>query len=69
MLKKFVIELMKKKLNHLNIMNQCLNLKQVFVKKRKMIIFYSLKDHGTSHCSIIDATGNAVAVTSTINTE
>jgi gamma-glutamyltranspeptidase len=60
---------MKKKLNHLNIMNQCLNLKQVFVKKRKMIIFYSLKDHGTSHCSIIDATGNAVAVTSTINTE
>jgi gamma-glutamyltranspeptidase len=34
-----------------------------------MIIFYSLKDHGTSHCSIIDATGNAVAVTSTINTE
>ena len=26
-------------------------------------------DHGTSHCSIIDAAGNAVAATSTVNTE
>ncbi|CAF3443074.1 unnamed protein product [Rotaria sp. Silwood1] len=26
-------------------------------------------DHGTSHCSIIDSLGNAVAVTSTINTD
>jgi gamma-glutamyltranspeptidase len=33
----------------------------------KSSLFY--KDHGTSHCSIIDAAGNAVAATGTINTE
>ena len=62
---------MKKKLNHLNIMNRCSNPKQVFNNQKMIIVFrgFCLIDHGTSHCSIIDATGNAVAVTSTINTE
>ncbi|CAF0721059.1 unnamed protein product [Adineta steineri] len=32
-------------------------------------MFEPQTDHGTSHCSIIDATGDAVAVTSTINTD
>ncbi|CAF4479859.1 unnamed protein product, partial [Rotaria socialis] len=31
-------------------------------------MFEPQQDHGTSHCSIIDAEGNAVAATSTINT-
>jgi gamma-glutamyltranspeptidase/glutathione hydrolase/leukotriene-C4 hydrolase len=29
--------------------------------------FYQPEDHGTSHVSVIDSMGNAVAVTSTIN--
>ena len=71
MLKKFVRKLMKTELNHWNTMNQCLNHKQVTLSKMlfEILFFFSLKDHGTSHCSIIDATGNAVAVTSTVNTE
>ncbi|CAF1339170.1 unnamed protein product [Adineta steineri] len=32
-------------------------------------MFEPQTDHGTSHCSIIDAAGNAVAATSTINTD
>ncbi|CAF4058458.1 unnamed protein product [Rotaria sordida] len=32
-------------------------------------MFEPQTDHGTSHCSIIDSEGNAVAVTSTINTD
>ncbi|CAF4326485.1 unnamed protein product [Rotaria sp. Silwood2] len=32
-------------------------------------MFEPQTDHGTSHCSIIDAEGNAVAATSTINTD
>ncbi|CAF5172178.1 unnamed protein product, partial [Rotaria magnacalcarata] len=32
-------------------------------------MFEPQTDHGTSHCSIIDSDGNAVAVTSTINTD
>lgn len=31
--------------------------------------YVSSLDHGTSHCSIIDSVGNAVAATSTVNTE
>jgi len=30
--------------------------------------FFLTEDHGTSHVSVIDAQGNAVAATSTINT-
>ncbi|CAF1606516.1 unnamed protein product [Adineta ricciae] len=32
-------------------------------------MFEPQTDHGTSHCSIIDAAGNAVAATSTVNTD
>ena len=72
MQKKFVNGSMSKKHNHLNIMNLCLSLRQVGKIRKKYSgqtnCFY-FKDHGTTHCSIIDAAGNAVTVTSTINTE
>jgi gamma-glutamyltranspeptidase len=72
MRKKFVNELMKRKVNHLIITNQCSNLSQVYEytkkEKKKNYFCYVFIDHGTSHVSIIDAEGNAVAATSTINT-
>ncbi len=40
-----------------------------FQKLKKNYFVDCYTDHGTSHCSIIDAEGNAVAATSTINTE
>jgi gamma-glutamyltranspeptidase len=40
-----------------------------YPKNKKIYYFLFLsEDHGTSHVSIIDAEGNAVAATSTINT-
>ena len=71
MQKKFADEWMKIKLSHWIITNQCLNLRQVQLSKNKLFyshFFFDFEDHGTSHCSIIDAEGNAVAATSTINT-
>ncbi len=72
MQKRFVSGLMRKKLNHLVIMTQSLKFKQVSKSLNLndfTLFFFIFIDHGTSHCSVIDAEGNAVAVTGTINTE
>lgn len=52
-----------RKLNEIKEKNE--NNKQ---RNRKLLPYYLPDDHGTSHISIIDNEGNAVAITTTINT-